>query len=572
MTQVQSRFIPKFLAWLKEISGATAVSAPVQGKPERPPKAAEKPEHVHIENVVKPAEAAPIVETIAEATAVETAPIAEAAPIVEKVPVAEETPSTEKPVAETAEAVKATEATEAESVEDDKLAGQAENREVRSIGKWEVPPAVREKEGDILFQDFPLDPRILRAILEDLQFKKCTPIQGMVLPHALAGDDIAGRAQTGTGKTAAFLITMLYHFLSRPHAPREPNQPFALALAPTRELAIQIAHDANALCAYCHFNTVAVYGGMDYDRQRRLLHSNVDLVVATPGRLIDYLGNHVVNLDRIEVLVIDEADRMLDMGFIPDVKRIIYRLGPPEGRQTMLFSATLNHDIMNLASRWMRPNPAVLEAEPEHVVADGIDETIYAVTSAEKMPVLLWTLKNEDCHRVLIFRNRRRDVEELHAELQRFGITSEMLSGDVDQKKRLRILEDFKTGKTQVIVATDVAGRGIHVDDVTHVINYDFPYEAEDYVHRVGRTARAGQRGRAISFADEESAFVVPDIEKYISRPLPITQPSDEMLQWPDEMKLKTSSSKPFTKPSKGRSSSGGSYRGGRVHRGGPRH
>ena len=559
MTQVQSRFIPRFLAWLREISGANELSAPVQGKPLEQPKQAvkteKKPEVVQTEPI--------------EATkATETTKATEATIVAETIKATETT----EPIktTEVAEAVKPTEVAEAESIDDEKLAGQAENREVRSIGKWQVPPAVREKEGDILFQDFPLDPRILRAILEDLQFTKCTPIQGMVLPHALAGDDIAGKAQTGTGKTAAFLITMLYHFLSRPHAPREPNQPFALALAPTRELAIQIAHDANALCAYCHFNTVAVYGGMDYDRQRRLLHSNVDLVVATPGRLIDYLGNHVVNLDRVEVLVIDEADRMLDMGFIPDVKRIIYRLGPPEGRQTMLFSATLNHDIMNLASRWMRPNPAVLEAEPEHVVADGVDETIYAVTSAEKMPVLLWTLRHEDAHRVLIFRNRRRDVEELHAELQRFGIASEMLSGDVDQKKRLRILEDFKTGKTQVIVATDVAGRGIHVDDVTHVINYDFPYEAEDYVHRVGRTARAGHRGRAISFADEESAFVVPDIEKYIARPLPITQPEEEMLQWPDDMNAKASS-KPSSKPSKGRSSSGGSYRGGRVRRGGPR-
>ena len=559
MTQVQSRFIPKFLAWLKEISGANETSAPVQGKPAEQPKQAAKAEATEVTNATEATKAT-------EATnATETVKVTEVTEAVNPIEAAETVKAVEAP-----EAIKPAEATEAEQVEDEKLAGQAENREVRSIGKWQVPPAVREKEGDILFQDFPLDPRILRAILEDLQFTKCTPIQGMVLPHALAGDDIAGRAQTGTGKTAAFLITMLYHFLSRPHAPREPNQPFALALAPTRELAIQIAHDANALCAYCHFNTVAVYGGMDYDRQRRLLHSNVDLVVATPGRLIDYLGNHVVNLDRVEVLVIDEADRMLDMGFIPDVKRIIYRLGPPEGRQTMLFSATLNHDIMNLASRWMRPNPAVLEAEPEHVVADGVDETIYAVTSAEKMPVLLWTLQHEDCHRVLIFRNRRRDVEELHAELQRFGIASEMLSGDVDQKKRLRILEDFKTGKTQVIVATDVAGRGIHVDDVTHVINYDFPYEAEDYVHRVGRTARAGHRGRAISFADEESAFVVPDIEKYIARPLPITQPEEEMLQWPDDLKVKTAA-KPSSKPSKGHSSSGGSYRGGRVRRGGPR-
>ena len=553
MTAVQSRFIPKYLAWLDQISGAKAAEPKVQPPKGvvrektamQPPKATQKPilaEPPAEQEVVKPVEQKTV-------KSVETAPVAET-------PVKQE-------IAKPSKAERHTEDMLAEEL------AQAEQREVRPIGKWEIPPSIREKEGDILFQDFPLDPKILRALLEDLQFKACTPIQGMVLPHALAGEDIAGKAQTGTGKTAAFLISMLHHFLSRPQKPREPNQPFALALAPTRELAIQIAHDANALCAYCHFTTVAVYGGMDYDRQRRLLNSNVDLVVATPGRLIDYLGNHVVNLDRIEVLVIDEADRMLDMGFIPDVKRIIYRLGPPEGRQTMLFSATLNRDIMNLASRWMRPNPAVLEAEPEHVVADGVDETIYAVTSAEKMPVLLWTLRHEDCHRVLIFRNRRRDVEELHANLQHFGIASEMLSGDVDQKKRLRILEDFKSGKTQVIVATDVAGRGIHVDDVTHVINYDFPYEAEDYVHRVGRTARAGHRGRAISFADEESAFVVPDIEKYIARPLPITQPSEDMLQWPEDAKGNTAAARQPYRPPKKHSSS--SYRGGRVRRGGPR-
>lgn len=453
------------------------------------------------------------------------------------------------------------------------------------MGKWTPPKGTRKNPDDVLFQDFPLDNRILRAILEDLEFKACTPIQGMVLPHALKGLDIAGKAQTGTGKTAAFLISMLHKFLTeKPDDKRQPNQPFALTLAPTRELAIQIAHDANELTAYCQFKTVAVYGGMDYNKQRRLLTSGVDLVVATPGRLIDYLNSQVVDLTQIKVLVIDEADRMLDMGFIPDVKRIVYRLGSPETRQTMLFSATLSRDIMDIAARWMRPNPVVLEAEPEQVVAEGIDETIYAVTTAEKMPILLWTLKNEDCKRVLIFRNRRRDVEKLHAQLLRYGVQSEMLSGDVDQKKRLRILEDFRSGKVKVIVATDVAGRGIHIDDITHVINFDFPYEAEDYVHRVGRTARAGQRGRAISFADEESAFVVPDIEQYISRPLPITHPEDYMLELP-----KTFSGLKDIPSGKEGSSQGGerrshrdrgtrrkdgkssSYRGNRVKRGGPR-
>jgi ATP-dependent RNA helicase RhlB len=231
----------------------------------------------------------------------------------------------------------------------------------------------------------------------------------------------------------------------------------------------------------------------------------------------------------------------------------------------------LNNDIMNLAARWMRPNPVKMEVEPEHVVADGIDETVYALRAEEKLPALLWTLSHEDCRRVLIFRNRRSEVEELHEELKRYGVASEMLSGDVDQKKRLRILEDFKAGRIQVIVATDVAGRGIHVDDVTHVINYDFPYEAEDYVHRVGRTARAGHRGRAISFADEYSSFVIPDIEKFIARPLPITQPTDEMLKLPDEFKnVRPHVEKPHSMRNHA-NNRGGNYRGGRVRRGGPR-
>ncbi|MGI5922418.1 MAG: DEAD/DEAH box helicase [Lentisphaeria bacterium] len=400
-----------------------------------------------------------------------------------------------------------------------------------SMEGWKIPSGDRQQPDEVLFQDFPLDPRILRAIVDDLQFRICSPIQGLALPHVLAGKDIAGKAQTGTGKTAAFLVGVIQKYLAPNARQRDSRQPMALALAPTRELALQIAKDADALSAYTSLRTVAVFGGMDYERQKRLLNDGVDLVVATPGRLIDYLRQGAVDCSKLDILVIDEADRMLDMGFIPDVKRIVTQLPKPEERQTMLFSATLSRDIMNLASRWMRPEPVVVEVEPEHIVATGIDETIYAVSSAEKMPVLLWTLENEDCERVLIFRNRRRDVEELHRNLQRYGVSSEILSGDVDQKKRLRILEDFRNGAIKVIVATDVAGRGIHVDNISHVINYDLPYEAEDYVHRIGRTARAGSTGRAISFADEGCSFVIPDIEKFIDRALTITTPTEAMIQ-----------------------------------------
>lgn len=451
-----------------------------------------------------------------------------------------------------------------------------------SMDSWIVPAGPKAEEGKVLFQDLDLDKRILRALLDDMQFKVCSPIQAQALPHALSGKDLAGRAQTGTGKTAAFLITVLQRFLTTEKESREPWQPMAIILAPTRELAIQIAKDAENISAYCgDFKTVAVYGGMDYDKQMRLLAEGVDLVVATPGRLIDFLGRHAVDLGKVEIAVIDEADRMLDMGFIPDVKRIIFHLPKTENRQTMLFSATLTHDIMELASRWMRPDPTVVEIEPDHVVADGIDETVYAVTTKEKIPALLWIFDHEDCRRVLIFRNRRNDVESLHEALVKCGVQCEMLTGDVDQKKRLKILDDFRDGKIKIIVATDVAGRGIHVDDVTHVINYDLPYEAEDYVHRVGRTARAGHKGRAISFADEDCAFVIPEIEKFIERTLPITQPNDDMLILPDNLKgiVSTRSSGSRGTARENNFGGGSHWHGGaprrpsgsRIRRGGPR-
>ena len=567
-----SSIISKYLAWQRKIcESVTAVMEHVAGQENAPAKndgipetSAEGPaKNAQGADKVVEAPAKPVIQASTKPAEASAKPVQTSMKPAKQVEKAGQggTKAAEKP-----SSVKTAPAGVDERVADEKIEAEAqpENREEpKPMNGWQMPPAVRENPSDIVFQDFPLDLRIQRAILEDLKFTKCTPIQGLTLPHALAGADIAGRAQTGTGKTATFLISMLQRFLTNKQDSRAPNQPFALALAPTRELAIQIAHDANSLCAYCHFKTVAVYGGMDYERQRRMLNSNVDLVVATPGRLIDFLQQHVLNLDAIQVLIIDEADRMLDMGFIPDVKRIVARLKGPETRQTMLFSATLNNDIMNLAARWMRPNPVKMEVEPEHVVADGIDETVYALRAEEKLPALLWTLSHEECRRVLIFRNRRSEVEELHEELKRYGVASEMLSGDVDQKKRLRILEDFKAGRIQVIVATDVAGRGIHVDDVTHVINYDFPYEAEDYVHRVGRTARAGHRGRAISFADEYSSFVIPDIEKFIARPLPITQPSEEMLTLPDEFKnVRPHVEKPHSMRNHA-NNRGGNYRGG---------
>ncbi len=436
------------------------------------------------------------------------------------------------PAAKPAQPIKNLRASTSYADQDESLSGQANLADKKQVGDWQIPVVERTDSTICYFQDFPLDGRIMRALLVDLQFEKCTPIQASALQPALDGLDLAGRAQTGTGKTAVFLIATIQAFLHS-KVKRKRNSPFALVLAPTRELAIQISKDAELLSIYTDLRIVAVYGGMDYGRQRQLLSSGCDLVVATPGRLLDYLRQNVLDLSELKILIIDEADRMLDMGFIPDVKQIISYTSKPAERQTMLFSATLTSDIMNLSSRWMRPSPIILEVDAEQIVADGVDETVFACTSQEKLPIMLWLLNNEDCHRVLIFRNRRRDVEELHYKLQRFGIASEMLSGDVDQKKRLRILEGFRSGAIQVIVATDVAGRGIHIDDITHVFNYDLPYEAEDYVHRVGRTGRAGTRGRAISFAGEDCAFVIPDIESYIGRALPITQPETRMLVMP---------------------------------------
>lgn len=404
------------------------------------------------------------------------------------------------------------------------------------MGDWKAPEAIRSTPDSVCFQDFSLNPRILRALVEELGFTECTPIQAMALPHALEGKDLAGRAQTGTGKTAAFLVTVLERLLKEP-GERAPNQPFALVLAPTRELAVQIDHDVAGIGAFCGVRHMPVYGGVDYDRQKQMLADGIDLVSATPGRLIDYLRQGAINLSKLSVLVIDEADRMLDMGFIPDVRRIVGNCPQPNRRQTMLFSATLTEDIMNLAAKWMRPSPVILEAAPDQVVAEGVEEVVYAVASREKLALLLWILRNESCRRVLIFRNRRRDVEELCQELFRHGVACEMLSGDVPQRKRMHILEQFRAGTLPVVVATDVAGRGIHIENVTHVINFDMPYEAEDYVHRIGRTGRAGQRGRAISFAGDDCAFVIPDIEEFIDRPLPISQVTEDMLTLPEPVR-----------------------------------
>lgn len=424
-----------------------------------------------------------------------------------------------------------------------------------TLDQFQVEPA----EGKTRFHDIGLPDQIMHAIA-DLGFQYCTPIQSKVLTHTKSGDNVAGRAQTGTGKTAAFLITVFSSFLGRGgKEARKTGRPRALVLAPTRELVIQIIKDAEELAKYCPFRCLAVYGGMDLDRQQRALeNSPVDLIAATPGRLIDFCRRKVVDLSQVEVLVIDEADRMLDMGFIPDVRRIIRMTPPKQQRCSMLFSATLTEDVLRLASQWM-PDPVICEVEAEQVTVDAVDQIVYAVPASDKFALLYNLIAKRGMKRVLVFGNRRDATRRVTERLRRTGISCALLSGEVQQKKRLSILEDFKSGRIQALVATDVAGRGLHIDDIDHVINYDFPYEPEDYVHRIGRTGRAGAEGTAISFACEEESFIIPDIEAYIGRPLKCVVPEEELIAAPPRGKVHPNSeeSAPVRKTNRSRGRSG---------------
>jgi ATP-dependent RNA helicase RhlB len=389
---------------------------------------------------------------------------------------------------------------------------------------------VPDKDGETKFHDLGLPDEIMHAV-SDLGFRYCTPVQAAALPHALRGVNLAGRAQTGTGKTAAFLIAIFTRCLKRPVAgSRKRGTPRALVIAPTRELVMQIAKDAVALAKYCEIRCLAVYGGMDFNKQLAELSAGpVDLLAGTPGRLLDFVRRRVVDLGLVEVLVIDEADRMLDMGFIPDVRRIIRRL-PPKGRRcTMLFSATLTREVMRLASQWM-PDPIVVEIEPEQVAVETVTQRVYAVAARDKLRLLFNLLVKRKMGRVLVFGNRRDRTRRLAENLRRYGVRCGLLSGAVEQKRRVKVLEDFRAGRMDIVVATDVAARGLHIEGIDHVVNYDLPYEPEDYVHRIGRTGRAGAEGTAISFACEDESFIVPEIEKYIGESLSCSVPEADLL------------------------------------------
>ena len=392
---------------------------------------------------------------------------------------------------------------------------------------------VPEEDGKTRFHDLGLPDPVLHAIA-DAGFSYCTPIQAEVLPSTIKGRDAFGRAQTGTGKTAAFLVTVLTRMLNTPRKGKPPyGQPRVLIIAPTRELVLQIADEARLLAKYCPCSIVSVFGGMDYEKQRRQLHAKaVDIIVATPGRLLDFKRRKDLNLSKVEMLIIDEADRMLDMGFIPDVRQIVYSTPHKDKRQTLFFSATLTPDVSRLSGSWTR-NPVSVEIEPEQVAVDTVEQVVYIVTTDEKFALTYNIIIQKKLERVLIFCNRRDETRRLASMLDRYRIDCAVLSGEIPQKKRIRTLDQFKSGKIRVLVATDVAGRGIHIEGMDYVVNFTLPHDPEDYVHRIGRTGRAGADGTSISFACEEDSFYIPAIEEFIGRPLHCIPPDDKWLELP---------------------------------------
>jgi ATP-dependent RNA helicase RhlB len=393
----------------------------------------------------------------------------------------------------------------------------------------EVQPSIQRADQPkflthIRFDDFGLPDEIL-AGLKDAGFTFCTPIQAEVLPLTLAGKDVAGQAQTGTGKTAAFLVTVFSRLLSL--ADRKPDLPSALIVAPTRELAIQIFDDAKVLGRYTKLTLAQVIGGIDYDKQAEILRQGADVVICTPGRIIDYLKQGIFKTEGVKVVVIDEADRLFDLGFTRDMRFILKKLPHYEKRLSMLFSATLSYKILALTYDYMNL-PEFIAVTPQEVTAEGIEQSLFHVSSQEKLPLLLGLLDKESWHRVLIFTNTKADVEWLSQKLKGNGWAAEGITGDLPQQKRLQLMARFKGGGIKILVATDVASRGIHVEDISHVINYDLPQNAENYIHRIGRTARAGKTGKSISLACEECVFHLEPIEELLGYKIPVVWPQED--------------------------------------------
>ena len=395
-----------------------------------------------------------------------------------------------------------------------------------------IPEQVPESasSGKTRFEDLGLPSEILAATKE-LGFEYCTPIQEAILSQVIDGGDAAGQSQTGTGKSAAFLISIMTRLLRQNTSGKiKTGSPRALILAPTRELVCQIEKDAKGLARFSSLAVTSAYGGISSKEQRKqFTGKQVDILVATPGRLMDFMRQKVIRLDEVQTLVIDEADRMLDMGFIPDIRNIVHSTPPKSSRQTLFFSATMTPEVIRLSEQWTN-EPVRVKVQAEQMTADSLEQIVYMVTVKEKFTLLYNLINQHYFERSIVFCNRKDETLKLYRKLYEHGISCAMLSGDVPQYKRMKRLEDFRAGKYKVLVATDVAGRGIHIDGISHVINFHLPEEPENYVHRIGRTARAGASGVSVSFADEQEAFSLMDIEEYIEAKLPCIRPPEELL------------------------------------------
>ncbi len=407
---------------------------------------------------------------------------------------------------------------------------------------------------DLRFDSLKIEERV-QAGIRDAGFEFCTPIQANTLPIALENNDVAGQAQTGTGKTAAFLIAAYQRLLQSEPPEGEKKQPRAFMLAPTRELAVQIAKDAEVLGKHTGLVVGLAFGGTDYEKQRRHIDAGIDILIGTPGRIIDYFKQGVFKLDQVQVAVLDEADRMFDLGFIKDIRYLLRRLPPPDQRLNMLFSATLSHRVMELAYEHMN-EPELIRIEPDKVTADRVRQAIFYPANEDKLPLLIGLIREMGEGRIMVFVNMKREAERVQAYLEANGINAAAISGDVPQKKRLRMLMQFQAGELPVLIGTDVASRGLHIPDVQYVINYDLPQDAEDYVHRIGRTARAGASGDAISFGCETYAISLPDIEEYIGHQIPVANYGPDQL--PEIVKPK---GKPRNRPPQRRGGGGGQRR-----------
>ena len=372
------------------------------------------------------------------------------------------------------------------------------------------------------FSDLPINAKVLDALVA-ANFTHCTPIQALSLPPLLEGLDIAGQAQTGTGKTIAFLVATFHYLLNRQEEPSASKGPRAIIMAPTRELAVQIYNDAKLLSEHTGLSLGLIYGGEGYQSQREVLEEGVDIIIGTTGRILDYYKQNVFSLENIQVAVLDEADRMFDLGFIKDIRFLFRRMPPAKQRLSMLFSATLSYRVQELAYEHMN-NPTHVQVAPEQKTGSRIEEELFYPSDEDKMPLLLTLMEEEWPEKAVVFANTKYGCESVASWLEADGHRVGLLSGDVPQKKRLSILKDFSQDALDILVATDVAARGLHIDDVSHVFNYDLPDDAEDYVHRIGRTGRAGKSGHAISFACEKYALNLPAIEQYISHAIPVTE------------------------------------------------